>query len=49
MISYNMDDCTANLEFYKVMDIINQIFCLSYFSSSWIRDVLLYNTGYMVT
>ena len=49
IIRYNMHDCTHNLEFCKALDLINQIFCLSYCSSSWIRCVLLYNTIAMAT
>ena len=49
MIKYNMADCVANLELCRSLDLITQILCLSYCSSSWIRDVLLYNTGDMTT
>ena len=49
MIRYNVSDCVANLELCKRIDLINQVICLSYCSNSWIRDVLLYNTGAMAT
>ena len=49
MIKYNMAECIANLELCRSLDLINQIICLSYCSSSWIRDVLLYNIGAMAT
>ena len=49
MTRYNIADCVANLELCKRLDLINQFICPSYFSNSWIRDVLLYNTGAMAT
>ena len=49
MIKYNMADCVANLELLRNLNLSNQIIYLSYCSSSWIRDVLLYNTGDMAT
>ena len=49
MIIYNIADCVANLELFKRLDLINQVICLSYCSNSWIRDVVLYNTGAMET